>query len=290
MGQERAVLRGIEVGAEVAGEQDLSNGARILGEVAWRVGNPPAAISDLVTDGIRELIMPDDLKSGALANDTALYHLGMHQDDFRIAGIGFSIEDAGAFAAERVLPASFLIGDTRKVLDAAHIVSDHKDLIRGMAERGVPGFVREIHINHWGEPVEVLAHVSLDGESLSYVENYDGDVPAGTTRSGPWIREETITQAQGDLENWVAQTRQEATERLANDLTLTDGERAIAANAAVSVGYQNMKGDAIADILRENGRELHMSDAPQAEGTVNNEPRAPESLLPASYSSDAPGL
>ena len=288
MGQERAVLRGIEVGAEVAGEQDISNGARILGEVAWRVSNPPAAISDLVTDGIRELIMPDDLKSGALANDTALYHLGTHQDDVQLLGIGFSIEDAAAFAAERILPASFLIGDTRKVLDASHIVSDHKDLIRGMAERNIPGFVHEISINHWGEPVEIFAHASLDGESVvPYVDNYDGEIPAGTQRSGPLARENAVTRAQSDLENWVAQTRQEATDRLASDETLTDRERAIAANAAVSVGYQNLKGDAIADILRENGRELRMRDAPEEEVIVNDEPLAPENLLPASYNTPA---
>ena len=284
MGQERAVLRGIEMGADMAGENDIATGARAAGEIAWRVSNPPAATSDLVTDGIRELIMPDDLKSGALANDTALYHMGMHQDDFQVLGIGFSYEDAGAFAAERVLPASFLIGDTRKVLDAAHIVSDHKDLIRGMAERGVPGFVHEIRINHWGEPVKVFAHASLDGESaVSYVDNYDGDVSAGTPRGGPWMRENAIAQAQGDLREWVIQTRQEATDRLANDPSLSEGERAIAANTAVSVSYQNLKGDAISDLLRENGRTFTLSDTPIASSKQDTTPDTPENILPASF-------
>lgn len=287
MGQERAVLRGIEMGADMAGENDIATGARVAGEIAWRVSNPPAAISDLVTDGIRELIMPDDLKSGALANDTALYHLGMHQDDFQVLGIGFSYEDAGAFAAERVLPASFLIGDTRKVLDAAHIVSDHKDLIRGMAERGVPGFVHEIRINHWGEPVEVLAHVSLDGKSVPYIEHYDGDVPAGIRRSGPWLREETIAKAQGDLDQWAVQTGQMALDRLAEDTSFTDAERAIAMNTAITVAYQNMKGDAIGDLLRENGHELRISDASAPSPEQDATPDAPENLLPASYNTPA---
>ncbi len=277
MGTETSVLEGIRLGAEMAGQDDIATGAHIASEVAWRVLNVPSAISDLVTDGLRELILPNDLKSGPLANDVALYHGGLHSPDIQFAGIGLSYEDIGAFAAERLLPASFLIGDARKVLDTRHVVSDHKDMISELAERNVPGFVHGYMRDYNGDINEFFAQVSLDGESVvTYVDDYDGPDPSNIRPNDMWLRDTIEGEARGQLTDWVSRTQQDALERLdADGIALSEGERAIVINTAVSTAYQQMKGTAIIDTLRERGIDLQVgtndvAQAPSSNGTPEN--------------------
>jgi hypothetical protein len=150
--------------------------------------------------------------------------------------------------AKRFVPASFVLGDTRRVLDARDDVNDHKEMIRGMTERGVPGFAHDIMIKEGGEAVEVFAQVPLDGgKPVTYVDSYDGQVPPGarTMHNASNMREALTYEAADSLEHWAMRTeaaahdnlRAEATAR-GEDPDMNGAEADATARTAVSIAYQ----------------------------------------------------
>lgn len=144
MSTERLIIRAAEVAGQLSQDERLVHAAHIADEIAWRALNPASAVSDIVADGIRELMLHDGMKKGTLiGDDVDLYQAASEGADIKVLGLQISYkdigEDLGFTAARRLLPADFLLGDTRKVLNARDRVDDHKDMIQQLSDARVPG-------------------------------------------------------------------------------------------------------------------------------------------------------
>ncbi|MGE4314239.1 MAG: hypothetical protein AB7E85_08225 [Pseudobdellovibrionaceae bacterium] len=290
MGQDTIIVTAARITERISGDEEVRQIANIAAEVGWRVFNPPAAISDAISGGISRLIRKDGMGDGtAIGNDIDLYQAGMDGQDLTLAGISVSPVDIGMGIAKRFVPASFVLGDTRRVLDARDDVNDHKEMIRGMAERGVPGFAHEIMIKDGGEAVEVFAQVPLDGgKPVTYVDSYDGQIPSGarTMHSSSNMREALTYEAADSLEHWAMRTEAAAHDNLraeaaisGEDPDMNGAEADATARTAVSIAYQQLKGNAV----RQMAEGVPPAPHTGAQVRLAGNSATPENLLPAGF-------
>ncbi len=294
MGTDDIIVTGARLAGQMTGDPNIANVANIAGEVVWRFFNPASAFSGLVTDGIKALILKDGMDSGSpIGNDIDLYQAGTNGADLNLVTISIPLEDLAIRAISRFVPAIFLLTDAQKVLEARGRVHDHKDMIQGMAERGIPGFAHEIMVKESGEVVEVFAQVPLDGgQAVTYVHHYDGEPPDNAlVMDGNRVMRDTLEgRARDELTNWAEHTEGEAHLQLLMDIedgqdaSMSEADRALAVNAAVGITYQQLKGSAIADMTREMDREAQPHMVENVTGSDS-----PESILPPGFGAPTPG-